>query len=135
MDEMYYYTVHWIALGYIKILFPVFLCGSLLCCPFTMRRMMTLFDEKIVVVPHQLRRKIQRAKWTKNEDEAVHLYFHSEYHTGCSICLDEFEEGDSLYLPVCGHPFHVVCLDNWLNVNNICPLCQTVIVKVNTKKR
>ena len=132
-NEMEYYTLHWIILGYIKILFPVFLCGCLLCCPFTMRRLVTLLEEKIVVVPKALRRKIHKVSWGKNEDEAVDVY-HSEYHTGCSICLDEFEEKDTLYLPNCGHPFHISCLDNWLDVNNICPLCQAVIVKVGNKK-
>ena len=138
-NEMQFYTLHWIILGYIKILFPVFLCGCLLCCPFTMRRMMTMLEEKVVVVPKVLRRKIPKKHWSKIEnDEAIDIKdakFNSDFHTGCSICLDEYSEGDTLYVPNCGHPFHIACLDNWLDVNNICPLCQTAIVKVAQKKR
>lgn len=48
----------------------------------------------------------------------------------CSICLSEYEEREMLrFLPECGHRFHLVCLDSWLNINGSCPVCRTFAVK------
>ncbi|KAL6635108.1 hypothetical protein ACP70R_027779 [Stipagrostis hirtigluma subsp. patula] len=43
----------------------------------------------------------------------------------CAVCLCEFDGEDSLrLLPVCGHAFHVHCIDTWLLSNSTCPLCR-----------
>ncbi|KMZ60195.1 hypothetical protein ZOSMA_5G00580 [Zostera marina] len=48
----------------------------------------------------------------------------------CSICLGEYEEREMLrLLPECGHRFHLVCVDQWLNINGSCPVCRTFAVK------
>jgi superfamily II DNA or RNA helicase len=41
----------------------------------------------------------------------------------CSICLDDCGTKQSYNL-VCGHIFHVECLDEWKNMNNSCPMCK-----------
>ena len=43
---------------------------------------------------------------------------------GCCICLENYEEGDSLRVLNCKHHFHKQCLDTWLLRNNSCPLCR-----------
>jgi hypothetical protein len=44
--------------------------------------------------------------------------------TQCSICLCDYEEGDSLtLLPACRHTFHAACIDVWLAQHVRCPLC------------
>lgn len=44
----------------------------------------------------------------------------------CSICLTEFEVGDSCRrLPGCSHTFHRSCIDLWLLRRAECPLCKT----------
>lgn len=49
--------------------------------------------------------------------------------TDCSVCLSEFEEGESLrLLPKCTHAFHVQCIDTWLKSHSNCPLCRANIV-------
>ncbi|KAG6502047.1 RING-H2 finger protein ATL46-like [Zingiber officinale] len=45
----------------------------------------------------------------------------------CAVCLCEFDAatGDELrLLPVCGHAFHLACIDTWLLSNSTCPLCR-----------
>ncbi|PIM99493.1 hypothetical protein CDL12_28013 [Handroanthus impetiginosus] len=43
----------------------------------------------------------------------------------CAVCLCEFSETDQLrLLPLCGHAFHMNCIDTWLLSNSTCPLCR-----------
>lgn len=44
----------------------------------------------------------------------------------CSVCLDEYEEGDQLLQLTCGHVFHRHCIDYWLNGHCVCPCCRCV---------
>ncbi|XP_039067503.1 RING-H2 finger protein ATL72-like [Hibiscus syriacus] len=46
------------------------------------------------------------------------------HYTECSICLEEFKDGDSYrLLPNCKHLYHQPCIDQWLVKNRHCPLC------------
>lgn len=47
----------------------------------------------------------------------------------CSVCLTEFKpESEINHLP-CGHIFHNVCLEKWLDYWNFtCPLCRTPLL-------
>lgn len=42
----------------------------------------------------------------------------------CSVCLDEYEEGDQLLQLTCGHVFHQTCIDHWLKGHRVCPCCR-----------
>ena len=42
----------------------------------------------------------------------------------CAICLGEAPPGDKLRVLPCTHDFHLVCLDQWLRVSTLCPLCK-----------
>ncbi|TYI88083.1 hypothetical protein E1A91_D04G181700v1 [Gossypium mustelinum] len=49
--------------------------------------------------------------------------------TECSVCLNEFEEGETLrLLPKCSHAFHISCIDTWLRSHTNCPMCRAPIV-------
>ena len=49
--------------------------------------------------------------------------------TQCNICLESFEEGQTIRRGKCGHLFHFKdCLEKWLKVNQVCPLCRTIVV-------
>ncbi|KAK9274205.1 hypothetical protein L1049_019019 [Liquidambar formosana] len=49
--------------------------------------------------------------------------------TDCSVCLNEFQEDESLrLLPKCNHAFHLPCIDTWLKSNSSCPLCRSNII-------
>ncbi|KAG6674629.1 hypothetical protein I3843_15G050300 [Carya illinoinensis] len=43
----------------------------------------------------------------------------------CCICQEEYNEGDDLGTPECGHDFHVDCIKQWLMHKNLCPICKT----------
>lgn len=45
----------------------------------------------------------------------------------CSICLDDYQEGDQLRILPCMHTFHTDCIDNWLPRNSSCPVCKMSI--------
>ncbi|WCJ22408.1 RING/U-box superfamily protein [Euphorbia peplus] len=43
----------------------------------------------------------------------------------CAICLSEYHSQDIVRcIPECNHFFHVDCIDEWLRLNNSCPVCR-----------
>ncbi|CAM9787623.1 unnamed protein product, partial [Laminaria digitata] len=48
----------------------------------------------------------------------------------CSVCLDEYAEGDQLLQLTCGHVFHRSCIDLWLMEHRVCPCCRTDLDKL-----
>lgn len=40
----------------------------------------------------------------------------------CSICLEHIHKNNKTL--GCSHSFHKQCIDNWLNVNSVCPICR-----------
>jgi len=42
----------------------------------------------------------------------------------CTVCLCEFEIGDSLRRLQCSHRFHMACVDQWLAQSGQCPICK-----------
>ncbi|KAI8905359.1 hypothetical protein DFJ77DRAFT_479199 [Powellomyces hirtus] len=45
----------------------------------------------------------------------------------CTVCLSEYESGDSLKGTPCAHWFHDECLEEWLKQSKTCPICRTKI--------
>ncbi|PAN49756.1 hypothetical protein PAHAL_9G473200 [Panicum hallii] len=47
----------------------------------------------------------------------------------CTVCLAEMKDGErGRLLPVCGHRFHVECIDQWFRANSTCPVCRAAAV-------
>lgn len=66
--------------------------------------------------------KLEKVEFKKGELDAE-----SNLDT-CSICLEEFVENQVLLqLPVCRHNFHENCVQEWLNLNSVCPYCRSDI--------
>ncbi|KAH9624973.1 hypothetical protein KSS87_018294 [Heliosperma pusillum] len=44
----------------------------------------------------------------------------------CSICLSDYNINDTIkFLPECLHKFHSECIDEWLRVKAVCPICRS----------
>ncbi|KQJ84989.1 probable E3 ubiquitin-protein ligase HIP1 isoform X2 [Brachypodium distachyon] len=50
-------------------------------------------------------------------------------HEPCSICQEEYIDGDDLGTLHCGHDFHAGCIRQWLVVKNLCPICKNTALK------
>jgi len=52
------------------------------------------------------------------------VYQKSQEKSSCSICQDDYNDGDRvLHLP-CKHNFHKNCVTKWLTMHNSCPMCR-----------
>ncbi|CAO2199257.1 unnamed protein product [Urochloa humidicola] len=45
----------------------------------------------------------------------------------CCICLSKFSNNEDLRELPCTHVFHMECIDKWLQINALCPLCKAEI--------
>ncbi|KAL0432544.1 UNVERIFIED_CONTAM: putative E3 ubiquitin-protein ligase RHG1A, partial [Sesamum latifolium] len=43
----------------------------------------------------------------------------------CSICREEYNDGEDIGTLECGHDFHRDCIKQWLMHKNLCPICKT----------
>ncbi|KAK3140574.1 hypothetical protein QOZ80_5AG0402800 [Eleusine coracana subsp. coracana] len=50
----------------------------------------------------------------------------------CCICLARYVDNDDLRMLPCAHFFHKDCVDKWLKINALCPLCKAEIDGVST---
>lgn len=50
-----------------------------------------------------------------------------EEEKNCPICLEPFEEGNTVKTLPCWHMFHTQCIDKWLRMRNKCPVCSEPI--------
>lgn len=45
----------------------------------------------------------------------------------CVICRLDYVDGDSLTVLHCKHSYHADCLNNWLQINKVCPVCSAEV--------
>ncbi|KAK8622359.1 hypothetical protein V6N13_117279 [Hibiscus sabdariffa] len=45
----------------------------------------------------------------------------------CVICRVDYEEGESLTALSCKHSYHPECINNWLKINKVCPVCSAEV--------
>lgn len=45
----------------------------------------------------------------------------------CSVCLEDFKDGDQMKNLPCNHDYHVGCIDQWLATNATCPVCKASV--------
>lgn len=51
-----------------------------------------------------------------------------ELGRACSVCINEYAQGNKLRRLPCSHEFHIHCIDRWLSENNTCPICRQPIL-------
>ncbi|KAG8380599.1 hypothetical protein BUALT_Bualt06G0032400 [Buddleja alternifolia] len=63
------------------------------------------------------------------------LCLSSKENAQCSICLTDYHEEDTLrILPLCGHSFHAICIDIWLQQHSTCPVCRISLCELPERK-
>jgi hypothetical protein len=50
----------------------------------------------------------------------------------CPVCIEALCETDEYRRLPCGHPFHAVCIDTWLNRHVTCPMCAVSLVETSS---
>ncbi len=82
------------------------------------RHFMDEYEVEPGITENELNRlKITRFKSTMVEKEDA----------SCSICLADYNEGDSVVGLPCGHLFHKDCIGPWIETKHRCPLCRQPI--------
>ncbi|KAI3448117.1 hypothetical protein Pfo_004782 [Paulownia fortunei] len=47
----------------------------------------------------------------------------------CCICQEDYVAGDDIGKLDCGHEFHTSCIEQWLTLKNICPICKLMALE------
>jgi E3 ubiquitin-protein ligase BIG BROTHER-like protein len=54
-----------------------------------------------------------------------------ECRRSCLVCRCCFERGEEIKSLPCFHSYHSDCIDSWLSLNKVCPVCQFSIDQTN----
>lgn len=86
----------------------------------------------------QLDDTIRKKKLTQHQIDSIkQIPFHSNVNNTdeenkCGVCLELFEENQSLRQFPCLHVYHKPCADRWLRENNVCPVCRKPPVEIQS---
>ncbi len=71
-----------------------------------------------VIIQEEVKPDIKISVFTSNEPSS------------CTICLEDFEEGETVNETNCGHTYHIKCMETLIN-NKIknCPVCRSNLYK------
>jgi E3 ubiquitin-protein ligase BIG BROTHER-like protein len=45
----------------------------------------------------------------------------------CVVCRIEYEDGDPMLSLPCKHQYHSECIEQWLHINKVCPVCSAEV--------
>ncbi|KAJ0260754.1 hypothetical protein HA466_0040140 [Hirschfeldia incana] len=62
-------------------------------------------------------------------DETGAISLNKDDDIKCSICQEEYVDGDEVGSMPCEHMYHVSCVQQWLRMKNWCPICKTSAVE------
>ncbi|XAR72637.1 hypothetical protein NMG60_11019349 [Bertholletia excelsa] len=81
-------------------------------------RFQSLSEEEITRLPCFQYRVVEERERGDREKSSVE----------CAVCLENFKAGELLrLLPNCRHSFHAQCIDTWLSMKAVCPICRASI--------
>ena len=67
--------------------------------------------------------QIERYNFDSSKESGLIQTDYSKY-SRCSICMEDFTEGEEVVLCPCKHCYHDQCIKEWLRLKNSCPLCK-----------
>ncbi|ORD99887.1 ZNRF3 [Hepatospora eriocheir] len=97
--------------------------------------LLTVFIVAVIIVTYEPE---INAEMIRNEiDKIPDVKYSSEMNCDCfcSICLDNYIEGESLKNLECGHIFHKDCAKSWLMTSLYCPICRHSVSKLTLTHR
>eukprot|EP01052_Picozoa_sp_SAG31_P024632 SAG31_NODE_2110_length_6426_cov_6.371898_2_plen_128_part_00 len=47
----------------------------------------------------------------------------------CTVCIGRFRAGDEVRRLGCAHQFHKKCIDEWLRLQAVCPVCKAKVAR------
>ncbi|KAK9691683.1 hypothetical protein RND81_09G212000 [Saponaria officinalis] len=53
----------------------------------------------------------------------------------CVVCQIDYEKGEHLVALHCEHPFHFECINQWLQIKKVCPICSIEVIPRNNSKK
>ncbi|CAN7005289.1 E3 ubiquitin-protein ligase MBR2 isoform X1 [Brassica rapa] len=71
-----------------------------------------------------LSRSLKRSIYQET-DETGAISLKKDDDIKCSICQEEYVDGDEVGTMPCEHMYHVSCVQQWLRMKNWCPICKT----------
>ncbi|EDK31321.2 zinc finger, C3HC4 type (RING finger) protein (macronuclear) [Tetrahymena thermophila SB210] len=83
--------------------------------------------EKLIVQNQRKIKKSYQNKVSRSEYYADVKYVkdpQSSQAEDCCICFVTFVEKETLGMLPCAHKFHTSCIDSWIKVKKLCPLCK-----------
>ena len=74
------------------------------------------------------RKELKESKLTTSTDTQDHQQHKTNSNDNelCSICQEKFDVEEKIQTLQCGHKFHEPCIQKWIEVRNLCPLCKQV---------
>lgn len=60
--------------------------------------------------------------------EVIEFKSNSFNQENCSICYEEYKQGEKLKQLNCKHVYHINCISTWLNKEKKCPMCKEEII-------
>ncbi|CAH0485197.1 unnamed protein product [Peronospora farinosa] len=91
-------------------------------------------DERSLSVQNQHGHRNQTSKFRGASTSLIHqlptyIFSAAKEHDGhgipdCLICRCSFEVGEEIKSLPCFHSYHSDCIDLWLSLNKVCPVCQ-----------
>eukprot|EP00483_Globobulimina_turgida_P011469 UN11491 len=99
-----------------------FVCGIFISFFCTFRHQI-LFCLRMRSTPHPngaSKRQIKKLKVIKYKEKSTQDIDSLQ----CIICLEDYTENDKIRILKCNHNFHVHCSDEWLYLNDKCPICK-----------
>jgi len=94
------------------------------------------FEEKMALkfveqqIAEDLKREIDKADSNYllfNRIETIIFNIFKTTFYQCGICMDSFNDGEKINKLSCQHIFHIDCLNQWIQTNKKCPLCEKLI--------
>ncbi|KAL9247975.1 hypothetical protein vseg_021342 [Gypsophila vaccaria] len=53
----------------------------------------------------------------------------------CVVCQVDFDKEEHLVALKCEHPFHFECINQWLQIKKVCPICSIEVIPINNSKK